>query len=116
MLLGGYIFRGRTIMLYLILSMTMFPLISILSGLFTIMTDLGLFGSLSALIITYPIFTLPFTVWVLVSFFKGLPGRVGAGGIGRWGNAFANVLHDLIALDCSSVGDNRSAGIHRRME
>ncbi|MFZ4827773.1 MAG: carbohydrate ABC transporter permease [Phototrophicaceae bacterium] len=74
--IGRLHFRGRTIMLYLILSMTMFPLISILSGLFTIMTDLGLFGSLSALIITYPIFTLPFTVWVLVSFFKGLPGEL----------------------------------------
>ncbi|MEO1288809.1 MAG: ABC transporter permease subunit, partial [Chloroflexota bacterium] len=28
------------------------------------------------LIITYPIFTLPFTVWVLVSFFRGLPGEL----------------------------------------
>lgn len=71
--LGRLKFRGRRIMLYLVLAMTMFPLISILSGLFAITRELGVFGSISSLIITYPIFTLPFTVWVLVSFFKGLP-------------------------------------------
>lgn len=74
--IGRLKFRGRTLMLYLVLAMTMFPLISILSGLFTITRELGVFGSLSSLIITYPIFTLPFTVWVLVSFFKGLPGEL----------------------------------------
>jgi len=71
--LGRLKFRGRTLMLYLVLAMTMFPLISILSGLFAITRELGVFGSLTSLIITYPIFTLPFTVWVLVSFFRGLP-------------------------------------------
>lgn len=74
--IGRLQFPGRTIMLYLVLAMTMFPLISILSGLFTIVRDLGIFGSLSSLLITYPIFTLPFTVWVLVSFFKGLPAEL----------------------------------------
>lgn len=74
--IGRLKFKGRTLMLYLVLAMTMFPLISILSGLFTITRELGVFGSLSALIITYPIFTLPFTVWVLVSFFKGLPAEL----------------------------------------
>jgi trehalose/maltose transport system permease protein len=74
--LGRLQFRGRTIMLYLVLAMTMFPLISILSGLFAITRELGVFGSLMSLIITYPIFTLPFTVWVLVSFFRGLPAEL----------------------------------------
>lgn len=74
--IGRLRFRGRTLMMYLILAMTMFPLISILSGLFTITRELGVFGSLASLIITYPIFTLPFTVWVLVSFFRGLPAEL----------------------------------------
>jgi trehalose/maltose transport system permease protein len=74
--IGRLKFPGRTVMLYLILAMTMFPLISILSGLFTIVKELGIYGSLSSLVITYPIFTLPFTVWVLVSFFKGLPAEL----------------------------------------
>lgn len=71
--LGRLQFRGRTIMLYSVLAMTMFPQISILSGLFSIVRDLGLFGSLGSLIITYPLITLPFTVWTLTTFFKGLP-------------------------------------------
>lgn len=74
--IGRLQFPGRTVMLYLVLAMTMFPLISILSGLFTIVRDLGIYGSLSSLLVTYPIFTLPFTVWVLVSFFKGLPAEL----------------------------------------
>jgi trehalose/maltose transport system permease protein len=74
--LGRLHFRGRTLMLYAVLAMTMFPQISILSGLFAITQELGVYGSLSALLVTYPIITLPFTVWTLTSFFKGLPGEL----------------------------------------
>lgn len=71
--LGRLQFKGRTPMLYLVLSMTMFPLISVLSGLFVIVRELNVYGSIVSMLITYPIFTLPFTVWVLTSFFQGLP-------------------------------------------
>lgn len=74
--LGRLRFRGRLLMLYLVLAMTMFPQISILSGLFAITRELGVYGSLSALVVTYPIITLPFTVWTLTSFFRGLPGEL----------------------------------------
>lgn len=74
--LGRLRFRGRTALLYIVLSMTMFPAISILSGLYSIVRELGVFGTPFALITTYPVFTLPFTVWVLTSFFKGLPAEV----------------------------------------
>jgi trehalose/maltose transport system permease protein len=74
--LGRLRFRGRTLMLYAVLSMTMFPAISILSGLYTIVRELGFFGTPLALIATYPVFTLPFTVWVLTSFFRGLPAEI----------------------------------------
>jgi len=74
--MGRLRFRGRTVLLYLVLSMTMFPSISILSGLYTIVKGLGVFGTPFSLIITYPVFTLPFTVWVLTSFFRGLPAEI----------------------------------------
>ncbi len=74
--LGRVQFRGRMAVLYTVLAMTMFPQISILSGLFTIVNQLDIFGSTAALMFTYPIFTLPFTVWVLTSFFQGLPGEI----------------------------------------
>ncbi len=74
--LGRLRFKGRTIMLYAVLTMTMFPRISILSGLYSIVRDLDIFGTQYALIFSYPVFTLPFAVWVLTSFFKGLPKEI----------------------------------------
>jgi trehalose/maltose transport system permease protein len=71
--LGRFRFRGRNFVLYSVLAMTMFPQIAALGGLFQMINNLGLYNRLPALIITYLIFTLPFTVWVLTSFFKALP-------------------------------------------
>jgi trehalose/maltose transport system permease protein len=72
--LGRFRFRGRSAVLYLMLSMTIFPQIAILGALYTMITRFHLYDSLGALILSYMIFTLPFTVWVLTSFMRGLPG------------------------------------------
>ncbi|GMU55613.1 MAG: trehalose ABC transporter permease [Candidatus Xenobia bacterium] len=74
--LGRFQFRGRTATLYLVLSMTMFPQIAVLGGLYTIINQIGLFNRLPALMLSYLLFTLPFTVWVLTNFFKQLPGEL----------------------------------------
>jgi trehalose/maltose transport system permease protein len=71
--LGRFRFRGRLPIMYVILSMTMFPSIAVLGALFERISQLGLYNQLPALIITYLIFTLPFTVWVLTSFFQQMP-------------------------------------------
>jgi len=71
--LGRFRFRGRSFVLYLMLSMTIFPQIAILGALYTMITDFHLYDKLGALILTYLIFTLPFTVWVLTSFMRTLP-------------------------------------------
>ncbi len=70
--LGKLRFRGRTPSLYVILAMTMFPQIAVLSGLYAVIRILGM-PALPSLVLSYMIFTLPFTVWVLTAFFKGLP-------------------------------------------
>ena len=70
--LGKLRFRGRTPSLYLILAMTMFPQIAVLAGLYAVITVLNL-PAIASMILSYMIFTLPFTVWVLTAFFKGLP-------------------------------------------
>ena len=72
--LGRFRLRGRSAVLYLMLSMTIFPQIAILGALYTMITRFHLYDSLGALILSYMIFTLPFTVWVLTSFMRGLPG------------------------------------------
>jgi trehalose/maltose transport system permease protein len=71
--LGRFHFRGRQATLYLVLSMTIFPQIAILGALYTQINRLGLYNTLGALIFSYMIFTLPFTIWVLTSFMRALP-------------------------------------------
>jgi trehalose/maltose transport system permease protein len=72
--LGRFRFRGKSAVMYLMLSMTIFPQIAILGALYTMISDFHLYDKLGALILTYLIFTLPFTVWVLTSFMRALPG------------------------------------------
>ncbi len=74
--MGRLQFRGRTIILYLILSMTMFPAIAILGSLFQMMQRFNAYNTLWGLIIVYLTFTLPFTVWVLTNFFRAMPAEL----------------------------------------
>jgi trehalose/maltose transport system permease protein len=74
--LGRLHFRGRTIILYLILSMTMFPAIAILGSLFQMMQDFKAYNTLWGLVVVYLTFTLPFTVWVLTNFFRAMPAEL----------------------------------------
>jgi trehalose/maltose transport system permease protein len=71
--LGRFKFGGRSVVLYTVLAMTMFPQIAVLGSLYTMISAFRLYNTLWALIITYMIFTLPFTVWVLTNFFKAMP-------------------------------------------
>ena len=71
--MGRLKFRGRTPILYLILSMTMFPAIAIVGSLFTFLRQFDLFNTLQGLIIVYLTFSLPFIVWVLTNFFRAMP-------------------------------------------
>ena len=70
--LGKLRFRGKTPSMYVILAMTMFPQISVLSGLYALMNWLSI-PAIPFMIMAYMMFTLPFTVWVQTSFFKSLP-------------------------------------------
>jgi len=51
----------------------MFPQVAVLSGMFELVRAFGLYNSLFSLTLSYMIFTIPFTVWVLTTFMKGLP-------------------------------------------
>lgn len=70
--LGKLRFRGKTPSLYLILSMTMFPQVAVLTGLYAVIRELQI-PAIPSMILSYMLFTLPFTTWVMTSFFKGLP-------------------------------------------
>ncbi|HEY0034970.1 MAG TPA: carbohydrate ABC transporter permease [Devosia sp.] len=66
-------FRGRSLLLMTILAVSMFPQIAVLAGLFELIRFLGIYNTPWALIFSYTIFTLPFTVWVLTTFMRDLP-------------------------------------------
>ena len=71
--LGRVTFRGRYPLLLVILGVSMFPQIAVLSGLFELIRAVGLYNNLLALIFSYLIFTLPFTTWILTTFMRDLP-------------------------------------------
>jgi trehalose/maltose transport system permease protein len=66
-------FRGRGLLLMTILAVSMFPQIAVLAGLFELIRFLDIYNTPWALILSYVIFTLPFTVWVLTTFMRDLP-------------------------------------------
>lgn len=66
-------FRGRGTLLLVILGVSMFPQIAVLSGMFELVNFLGLYNSLGSMTLSYMIFTLPFTVWVLTTFMREMP-------------------------------------------
>ncbi len=71
--LGRVYFRGRGALLLIVLGVSMFPQVAVLSGMFELVRLLGIFNTPFALILSYLIFTLPFTVWVLTTFMRELP-------------------------------------------
>ena len=58
--LGRVRFRGRTTVMMLVLGVSMFPQVAVLSGLFEVIRTLDLYNSPGGLILSYTIFTLPF--------------------------------------------------------
>lgn len=71
--LGRVRFRGRGTILMMTLGVSMFPQVAVLTGLFELVRWAGLYNQLGALILSYMIFTLPFSVWVLTTFMRELP-------------------------------------------
>ncbi|MBI3038101.1 carbohydrate ABC transporter permease, partial [bacterium] len=74
--LGRFRFPGKRPILYIILAMTMFPQISIVGSLYEMIVNVGLYNTKFALAASYLLTTLPFTIWILTSFFKSLPSEL----------------------------------------
>ncbi len=74
--LGRFRFRFKAAVLYIILGVSVFPQIAVLGGLFLVIRNAGLFNTPAGLIFSYLIFTLPFTIWVLTSFVRDIPGEL----------------------------------------
>jgi multiple sugar transport system permease protein len=68
-----YRFLGKDAILYGILLQSIFPLVNFLIPLYIVMQGLGLLNSYASLIIAYLTFSLPLNIWILKSFFDGIP-------------------------------------------
>jgi multiple sugar transport system permease protein len=66
-------FRGRQASLYAILATRVIPDIALVVPFFLLIRNLGLLDSLWSLIITYLAVTVPFSVFILISYFESLP-------------------------------------------
>jgi trehalose/maltose transport system permease protein len=71
--LGKFRFRGKVPLMYVILAVSVFPQIAVLPGLYAVVKWLHLYNTWGALIMSYLIFTLPFTVWTLTTFVRQIP-------------------------------------------
>lgn len=74
--IGRLRFRGRRIVATFLLITQMFPYVVIVIPLFLVFRDLGLFNTLTGLIVAYIAFTLPFTTWMLRGFYENLPAQL----------------------------------------
>jgi trehalose/maltose transport system permease protein len=100
-------FRGRAALLAAILAVSMFPQVAILSGMFELIRALGLYNNLAGLTLSYLVFTLPFTVWILTTFMRELPRELEEAaridGAGPW-QTLALVLAPLVAPAMATAG------------
>jgi len=93
-------FRGRKFFLLLVVVAQMAPFEALLIPMYLIFRQTALLNQLPALVITYFIFTLPFTIWALRGFIDGIPidleESAMVDGASRWG-AFRRVVLPLLA-------------------
>jgi multiple sugar transport system permease protein len=66
-------FRGKTIVLGLVLAVSMFPQIATISPIFMFLQSVGLTNSYLGLIIPYTTFALPLAIWNMTVFFRKIP-------------------------------------------
>ncbi|WP_244271293.1 carbohydrate ABC transporter permease [Thalassospira sp. GB04J01] len=68
-----FAFRGKVIIVALMLITQMFPLVMLIAPIFKTLAPLGLTDSLTGLIIVYTAFNVPFATFLMQSFFDGIP-------------------------------------------
>lgn len=71
--LARFRFRGHGSLLGLYLGSRVLPGIALIVPLYLTIKTLGLLDHLSALVVTYLSFTLPFTIWLLKNYFQTIP-------------------------------------------
>jgi ABC-type glycerol-3-phosphate transport system permease component len=66
-------FRGKRLLLALVLAVSMFPQISIVAPLYLGLRTLGLLNTYPGLVLPYLTFSMPLAIWLLTGFFRHFP-------------------------------------------
>ncbi len=66
-------FRGKRLLLAMVLAVSMFPQISVVAPLYLVLRFFRLLNTYPGLILPYLTFAMPLTIWLLVGFFRQLP-------------------------------------------
>jgi multiple sugar transport system permease protein len=66
-------FAGRRQLLTSFLVINMFPIVLLIIPLFVLMRNLGLIDTFMGVIIGHSTFSIPFSIWMLVSYFNAIP-------------------------------------------
>ncbi|MGV9882091.1 carbohydrate ABC transporter permease [Streptomyces sp. NPDC003006] len=97
--LARFRFAGRKAFVLVILGIQMVPLAALVIPLYLLLNEVGLTDTLSGVVLTYLVFMLPFTVWMLRGFIAGIPVELEEAamvdGCGRFG-AFRRIVLPLL--------------------
>jgi ABC-type glycerol-3-phosphate transport system permease component len=69
-------FRGKGLLLGVVLAVGMFPQISLVSPLYLLLRAFRLINTYPGLVLPYLTFAMPLTIWLLVGFFRQLPAEL----------------------------------------
>jgi multiple sugar transport system permease protein len=69
-------FPGKILFVFAVLSISMFPQISIVGYLYKFMTTLGWINTYQALILPYVSWSLPLALWIMMSYFSQIPNDI----------------------------------------
>jgi multiple sugar transport system permease protein len=65
--------KGKTAIMMILLMISLFPEIAVVSPLYLVMHDIGWIDSYQVLIVPYTAFNLPFAIWIMRNYFLGIP-------------------------------------------
>ena len=88
-----YRFTGRQPVMLFMLSAQMFPFGLLLISIYPLMSEVGLLDTRLGLILSYIVFALPVSTYMLYSYFSQVPGRTDRGGAGGRGERSAHLPH-----------------------
>jgi N,N'-diacetylchitobiose transport system permease protein len=91
-------FRGRKSFLLLVVVAQMAPFEALLIPMYLVLRQANLLNQIPALILTYFIFTLPFTIWALRGFIAGIPVELEEAAMVDGANRFQAFWHVVLPL------------------